>query len=281
MADIPGIDLILQYNSNVLEAQTDATLSSTRAVADAISKDNNFEVKKNGDGDWEISSTREFVDDTAKHAITNGNAELRLELDKDNDTTYQFETIPVLTSVTLSLEQDLSERSPGINDPVGWTYYVPTSRTFSVEAEGYYRDPANSDIYAALHDEREAGNNVGAEVDILGATFSGEVAHDSMDLEAGGGDVAGYSFSWQGSGEITQSGTIETTISDIIDLYLNQSKGTVSLRHRENGSDVTGSTYWEGDVYLSSWELTLERNEMPEISEELQGTGSLTRNQVT
>lgn len=132
-------------------------------------------------------------------------------------------------------------------------------------------------VYNLIHDARDNGENLGVVLTVLGVDFSGEVAADSMEIEAGSDDTAQYSLTWQGSGEVFKTGTAESTVDSLFDLYFNQSNATASLSNIEDGTDVSGSTYWEGNALLSTLEISLERNSFPEISTELQGDGILER----
>jgi len=186
--------------------------------------------------------------------------------------------LPGLQSITMELDQELDDTPPGINEATGWTYYTPLRQDYTLEVEGHYYDPEDSDVYDRLHTARDNGNNLAFILNIIGIDFVGEIAADSIDVEAGTDSKTTYSLSYGGSEEIDKIGTAETTIDALISLFFDQTTATVSLRHREDGTDVTGSTIWKGDAYLATFELALERNAYPEISSEYQGSGSLNRN---
>lgn len=190
---------------------------------------------------------------------------------------FKPETVPGLQNFTLSGEQDLNDVPPGVDEQVGWKNYVPLRRTWAVEAEGHYYDPANDSTYETIHTARDNGNNLGAVLTIMGADFTGYIAADGLDIEAGTDDNAAYSLSWAGSDVLEQFGTVESSVQGIIDLYFNQNTGTVGLRHEKDGTVVTGSTLWKGDAHLSSMEMELARNEFPTISTDFQGDGKLER----
>jgi len=118
---------------------------------------------------------------------------------------------------------------------------------------------------------------LGLELTILGLTFVGEIAADSMEIEAGTDDKAAYSLEWGGSEDYVKTGAPEATIDTLITMWTDQTENTASLRHQEGGTDVTGSTYWEGTTLLSSLEIELARDEFPTITTELQGSGKLER----
>jgi hypothetical protein len=272
--------MLIAQDSTAIAAQSGATLSTSTELAEAIVKSTNFSVKNSGDQDWTLSHEGQIEDDAGKHALTNGNAELRVKVDATDDSTDNpaLETVPGLQSITLSMEQELNETPPGIDQPTGWTYYTPLRRDWTLEIEGHYYDPADELIYQGLHDAIDAGGKLDAELDLFGLTFTGAIANDSREIEAGTDDNAAYSFSFGGSDTLSKSGSIESTISSLLDLYFNQASATVALQHRENESVVTGSTAWTGDAYISSLEIELARNAYPQISGEFQGDGSLSRN---
>jgi len=54
---------------------------------------------------------------------------------------FKPQTLPGLQSATLSLEHELDDTPPGIDEPVGWTYYTPLRRDYTLSAEGHYYDP--------------------------------------------------------------------------------------------------------------------------------------------
>ena len=271
--------MLVAIDSTAVIAQSSATLSTSSELAEAIDKSSNFTQQHPGDQDWTLSYEGNVTDDTGKHALANGNASLDVEVDATDDSTDNptMETIPGLQSLTLTMEQELMETPPGVDEANGWTYREPLGRTWSVEAEGHYYDPADNLVYSAIHDARDAGNTLPADLAVMGLTFSGDIASDSMEIEAGSDDAASYSLSYGGSGDLSKTGTAESTISSLMDLYFNQSVATAYLRHEEDGSVVTGSTAWKGDAYLSSLEISLERNAHPTISAEFGGDGSLSR----
>jgi hypothetical protein len=338
--EIPGINLLVEVGGTAVVAQSNATLSTSTELAEAIVKSTNFTKQNSGDQDWTLSYEGQFTESDGDHALTDGKASLKVgdptgitavddtsdvfttSEDKSTDWTsgdtvyviqssgnngeysiasisgtdvtvnetisdstadgriFNPDVVPGVQSLSLNLEQELNDVPPGINETVGWTNYVPLRRTFSVEADGHYYDPTDEATYETIHTARDNGDNLGGVVTVMGVDFFGEIAADSMDIEAGTDDNASYSLSWAGSGEIDRNGTAETTIDSLVSLYFDQSTATASLRHVEDGTDVTGSTYWSGTTYLSTLEVALERGEYPELSTELQGDGQLTRNTV-
>jgi hypothetical protein len=191
---------------------------------------------------------------------------------------FKPQTLPGLQSVTLDLEQELDDTPPGIDEPTGWSYYTALRRDYSMSAEGHYYDPGNEPTYAEVHDARDAGETLAVELTILGLTFVGEIAASSMEIEAGTDDKAQYALEWGGSEDYVKTGTPEATIDTLITMWTDQTENTASLRHQEGGTDVSGSTFWEGTTLLSSLEIELARDEFPSIATELQGDGALTRN---
>jgi len=343
MADeVPGINMLIAQAGTAIAAQSGATLSTSTELAEAIVKSTNFSVKNSGDQDWTLSHEGQIEDDTGKHALTNGNAALRipgesvsissvdttnnvftLSSDKsdswsagdvvrisestDNDGRYtiasisgvdvtveedvtdstgdgtmtRLPAIPGLQSITLSMEQELNETPPGIDAATGWSYYTPLRRDWTIEMDGHYYHPQNDPTYKTVNDAIDEGEQLDATLDVLGLTFSGAIANDSREIEAGTDDNAAYSFSFGGSDTLSKSGSAESTISSLLDLYFNQSSATVALKHKVDGSVVKPSTTWSGSAYISSLEIELARNEYPSISGEFQGDGALTREPQT
>jgi predicted secreted protein len=282
--EVSGINMLVEVGGTGVVAQSGATVSTTSELAEAITKDSNFTTQDSGDQEWTLSYEGQMTDDTGKQALANGNVDLQVEVDATDDSTDnpQYEPISGLQSVTLNLEQELNSVPPGIDQPVGWKGYVPLRRSFSIDAEGHYLDPASDLVYDAVLDAKNNGKRLPAKLNVFGGTFEGSIATDSMELDAPADDNASFSFSWGGSGDLTQSGTVETTIDSILSLYFNQTTATVNLRQKDSdGNDVSASTYWEGDAHLSNFEISMERSAYPEISTELQGDGALSRNQVT
>jgi len=277
--EIPGINMLVAVDGTAVVAQSNATLTTSPELAEAVVKNTNFTEQRSGDQDWSLSYEGQITDDQAKHALSNGNAGLDVEVDLGSG--LAFEPVPGLQTITLTLEQELTSVPPGINEATGWVYYVPLRRSWSVEVEGHYYDPGGStdgeQVYQKIHEARDAGDTLPAEVSVLGATMAGDIAADSMDVEAGTDDQASYALSFMGSGAVTKNGTFETTIASLIDLYFNQSEATAALRHETDGSVVSGSTLWEGTALVSSLEIELARNAYPTLSAELQGDGELTR----
>jgi hypothetical protein len=335
--EISGINLLVTQGGTAIVAQTNATLTSTAELVEAVVKSTNFSVKNSGDQSWTLSHEGQITDDTGKHALSNGNAsigigskslsitsvdtsadtvtvgstpdglfagdEFEITGSTGNDDTYTVEsissdtitvegsigdstadgtvdyapTLPGVQSITLSLEQELQEAPPGINEAPAWDYLTPLRRDWTIEVEGHYYDPANSPVFSDIHAARDAGNNLPVELDVLGLTFTGDIAADEFEVEAGTDDTATHSFSFGGSDTLTKNGTSETTIGALLDLYFNQTSATVALEHRTNGSVVTGSTKWTGDAYVSTLDIELGRNEYPTISAEYMGDGALDR----
>jgi len=272
MASIPAINMLIAQGSTAITAQSGATLSVSNELAEAIVKNTNFTVQNSGDQDWTLSHEGQITKDTGKHALANGEASLKIKPDST------LEILPGLQSITLSMEQELNETPPGIDEANGWKNYVPLRRSWTVEAEGHYYDPANESVYESLHAARDNGNVLEAEVNLFNLTFAGDLAADGMELEAGTDDNAMYSLSFAGSDTLTKSGTPESTIGSLLDLYFNQSSANVALQHRKNGSVVASSTEWTGSAYINSMEIEIARSEFPTVSAEYQGDGALNRN---
>jgi len=275
--EISGVNVLAGANGTALPAQSDATLTTEPELVETILKDSNFPVKRSGDLDWMLSYEGLLRDDTGKEALTNGEASLDLSLDINGDGTETPETVPGLQSVTLSLEQTLDDVPPGIDQPTGWNFYQPSNRDWTIETEGHYYDPEDSDIYDKIFQRPRDGEVIGADLNVFGLTFSGDLATDSVEREAGTDGQASVSLSFGGSDEITKSGSTEAPISAILDAYFNQTVLTSFFRHIKGGNVVSGSTSWEGDTYLSTAEITLERDAYPQLSYEVQGHGKLKR----
>jgi hypothetical protein len=277
--EISGINMLVAQGGTAIVDQTDATLTSSPELAEAITKNTNFVNRLPGDQDWTLSFEGQIPDDTGADALTNGNAGLDVEVDIGSGAS--FEPIPGIQTLTLTLDQELSEVPPGISEATGWSYYVPLRQDWEVEPEAHYYDPSGSDdgnlVLAEVHTARENGDALPAEVSVLGVTFTGDLAADEFELAAGTDDPASQTLPFMGSGELTRSSSFESTIEALIDLFFTQSTATVGLRHEENGSIVTESTFWNGNAYLASAEITLERNSFPTLSAEFQGDGALSR----
>jgi predicted secreted protein len=284
MADeIPGINMIVAREGTAITDQTDATLSSTPEVAESVVKDTGFPNRLPADQDWTISLETQIPDSAGKDALVNGNAGLEVNVDATDDSTDnpQLESVEGIQSLTLTLDQDLQEVPPGISDATGWTYYIALRRMWEVDVDAHYYDPepdnTGANVYEALHEARENGNSVSAELTLLGSIFSGDLVADDFELAAGTDDPASQSLPMMGTGAVSLSTNLETTIDGLIQMYFDQSTATVALQHEEGGSVVSPSTIWEGDAYLANAEITLERNAFPTLSAELQGTGPLSR----
>lgn len=273
--EIPGINVVVAQGGTAIVDQQDATLTSTPELAESVVKNTNFPNRLPGDQDWTLSLEGQIPDDTGKDALANGNAGLQVEVDTGSGLAY--ETVAGVQSLTLTLEQEFGSVPPGIDEATGWSYYVPLRQSWEVDVEAHYYDPANEAVYEAIHGAREAGEVVPGKLNVLGVTMEGDLAADEFELSAGTDDPASQSLPFMGSGSVSQTSSFESTIEGLVGLYFSQSTATMALQHREGGSPVTGSTSWEGDGYLSSAEISLERNAFPTLSTEIQGNGPLER----
>jgi hypothetical protein len=280
---IPGINLLVAQGGTAIIDQLDATLTATPELAEAVTKNTNFVNRLPGDQDWTISFEGQIPDDTGANALVNGNAGLQVEVDitDDNTDNPQLERVEAIQSLTLSLDQELSEVPPGINQPVGWNGYTPLRQDWEAEVESHYEDPSGDTdgeaVYQEIHKARENGNALTAKLSVLGVDFDGSIVADEFELAAGTDDPATQTLPFMGSGALTKTSAFESTVDALLSLYFNQNTATMALRHEEGGSVVTGSTKWEGSAYISTIEITLERDSFPTISAELQGDGALSR----
>lgn len=279
--EISGINMLVLQAGTAITDQTDATLTSTPEVAESITKNTNFPNRLPGDQDWMISLDTQIPRSSGEDALVNGNAGLEVEVDTTDDATDNptLQQVPGVQSLTLTLDQELQSVPPGIADTTGWNYYVALRQSWEIEVEGHYYDPSNSadGVYDKIHEAREQGEPVPGTVTVLGVTMEGDLVADDFELASGTDDPASQSLPFMGTGEIVQTSSFETSLEELLALYFGQNTATVALQHTKNGSVVTGSTLWQGDAFLSSAEITLERNSFPELSAELQGTGSLDR----
>ena len=279
-SEISGINMVLVQGGTALTDQTSATLTSTPELAESVVKNTNFPNRLPGDQDWTLSLESQIPDEEGKDALVNGSASVDLKVDTTDDSTGspQLETLPGVQSLTVSLDQELQEVPPGIDEATGWSYYVALRQDYEIEVEGHYYDPENdSAIYEAVHEARENGNTLEGEINVLGVTLAGSFAADDFELAAGTDDPATQTLPFMGSGGLTQTGSFESSVDGLLDLFFSQNTATVGLQHEKDETVVSGSTIWQGDAFLSSAELTLERNSFPSLSAELQGTGALSR----
>jgi len=271
---IPGVNFILFAGGTAVVAQSNATLSPTRDVAEYVDKNVNAPARKGGDQSWTLSHEGVLVESDDSLILGNENASLELD---DGTGSSTFLTLPSVTSITINMEQELNEVLPGLEQPTGYKYYDPLRTDFSVEFEAYYRDPANSTDWDQFHSVMDSGDETPAKVTAGPLTFSGDVVAESIEIEAGEDDTTMLTGTLQGSRGLSQTGTAPTTLGTILDAYFQQQAVMLALKNLESGSPVSGSTVWEGSAHISTATIELARNEFPSFSAEFQGDGALSR----
>ena len=273
--ELSGSNILVGAAGTAMPAQTTATLTTEPELVETIVKNANAPIKRSGDLQWNISAEGKLRDDAGKAGLSNGEVALKADLDLNDDGTETTETIPGLQSVTLSLDQELEQVPPGIDQPTGWRFFSRQELDWTLEMEGHYYDPESNDVYDALYQKPRDGGVIAGTLEVFGLTFNGDLAVDSIEREADTDGPAMVSFSFGGSDLLTQSGSSEAPISDLLSSYFDQQTVSSFFRPIQNGSPQTGTTSWEGDAWLSTAELTLERDAYPNFSYEVQGDGAL------
>jgi len=273
--EISGINLLLALGGTAVAAQSSATLTASQELVEIITK-NEFGFTSNlpGDQSWSVSHDSFLTKDTGDHFLAIGEASFSI------DVGGTMTVVPGIQSVSLGLTQELTETPPGIDEATNWTYRRPSRRSFSVDVDGHYYDPAteSNGTYEAILTAKDNGDNLPFELQVGGLTFTGTLAPGDLEIESGAdGDNATYSLSFAGDGEITKTGTSETSIGKVLDAYFTQALWTVVLRHEVDGTQVDGSTEWTGDAYLSEATIDIERGDQVSLSADFQGDGALTR----
>lgn len=279
--EVPDVYFVLFNNATAITAQSEAELTTTADIVDVLVKnDLGFMGKLSGDNEWSISHTGFLVTDTGAHFLVGKNNTASLSVDTGGGT---FAPIEGIQSASLTLTQELAETPPGIDEDVTWRNYRPTRRMWSLEAEGFYYNLSDSATYQAFVDAKENGENIDIELTVAGLTFAGSLAPEDFSITAGSsGENATVSISGQGHQVLTQTGTAETTIGNLLDAYFNQSLLSVEFQQLDaSGAQVDQSTVWAGDVYLSEATIDIARNEQVELSLDLQGDGALTNSTYT
>lgn len=271
--EISGINLLLALDGTAVAAQSNATLSASQEIVEIITKNEfGFTSNLSSDQSWSVSHDGYLTKESGDHFLAIGEATFSI------DVGGTMTVVPGIQSVSLSLTQELTETPPGIDEATNWTYRRPSRRSFSIDVDGHYYDPADEPTYDAILDAKDAGETLDFELTVAGLTFTGSLAPGDLEIEAGAdGDNATYSLSSAGDGEIIKTGTSETSIGKVLDAYFTQAMWTVLLKHEVDGTQVDGSTEWTGDAYLSEATLDIERGDQVSLSADFQGDGALTR----
>ena len=276
-AELSGSNILVGAAGTAMPAQTTATLTTEPELVETIVKNANAPIKRSGDLQWNISAEGKLRDDAGKAGLSNGEVALKADLDLTDDGTETTEIIPGLQSVTLSLDQELEQVPPGIDQPTGWRFFSPQELDWTLEMEGHYYDPESNDVYDALYQKPRNGEVIAGTLEVFGLTFNGDLAVDSIEREADTDGPGMVSFSFGGSDLLTKSGSSEAPISELLTSYFDQQTVPSFFRPMQSGNPQTGTTSWKGDAWLSTAELTLERDAYPNFSYEVQGDGALNR----
>lgn len=81
--EIPGINMLVAIGGTAVIAQSNATLTTTPELAEAIVKATNFTKQVSGDQEWALSYEGQITTQAGKHALANGNAGLKVGDESD------------------------------------------------------------------------------------------------------------------------------------------------------------------------------------------------------
>lgn len=276
---IVGVNLLSKIGGTLIGAQTDASLSASQDLREAITKQNSgFIGHLSGKQDWSVSHSGLVLNDSGSKFIANGNGKLELDIPDGSGGTQTVE-VPRLSSIDLSLTQNLAETG-GLDQPL-WTYRRPAERSVGIDIEGSYLDP-NSTI-GAVYDEiwtaKDNSDVIPFTLTIASKTLTGSIAPGDLEIGAStGGEDATISVSFMADEQVTQGGTaFDSSVSMILDAFFNQTEISFAMEHQSSGTAVTGSTAYEGNGYLADASISIPDGEEVTMDANFNANGPLSR----
>jgi len=274
-----GANIILIYDETEVGGQTGATLNLSANVTDVNTKDTGiYRNTLEGLQSWSIDAEQLYTEDDGTHLVAaDGNAQIEI--------TYDGSTEVVQGLDTLDLSLSANPESVGaLTDPL-FESNIITGLQSEISMSGAYFDPkaTSGAAYDLLLTAQEARDTVDVTITFGALVLAFSVRAGDWSLDAPGDQSrATIDFTLPSEGTITDNtvdGSLDTALQGILDAWFGPSKLLARIDLQENyaGARVAGSTYWEGDVWITTFDVSASFGDPVEISATLTGDGELER----
>jgi len=276
-----GANILLVAGGTLIGGQTGATLNLSAGVTDINTKDTGlYRNTLEGLQSWSIDSEQLYTEDDGSHDVA-ADGKVQIELTYDGST----EVIKGLDTLDMSLTA--TPDSVGAFEDSLWEENIITGLEAEVSTSGAYFDPEATDgaAYKLLLAAQEARDTVDAVVTFDALTLALSLRPGDWSLDAPGDQSrASIDFTLLSEGTITDNtvaASLDSGLQALIDAWIAPSTVTASVEIQDTygGSRLAGSTYWDGDVWVTGIDLSASFGDPFEVSATLTGNGPLTRNQ--
>jgi len=275
----------------VQESLSDTTIGGYLAYRLKIPGETNAEINKNfgqldtGDKETDlwgdsINGTREWdVSAEVLHTESNGehkapfNDIVKMEVTVGG-TTYKASG---MDDLSLTLSAELDDRA-GFEDDE-WRRVFIVGLAMELTTSGVYFDPQSTqgEFYQYLKQEAQAGNPISFTLTFAGLEFTGELQVSDWTLSApADNERASIDFSYQESGEITSSGSIETGLDLLISAFFNgDNVHLLAEKTNNDGTREAGATRYSGEAVIEELAFEASRDSPLTHSYSFMGDGPL------
>jgi hypothetical protein len=275
MANIKGVNLVLDIGANYLIGQTQASLELPENINELAKKeDQEWGATQQGQKAFNVTGGTILQDNTSENPV-GANGVVTLSLNGTD--------LLGLNSLEATFGNGFTERGD-LEDSL-WRKITVSEKNLDISASGFYQDPNTTD--GSGLDEvltaKENGNTISFTLDVDDLTFSGDLRPGDLTIDAPErGDDVEVDIDFQHDGVITlNSGSLDTGQDAILNAWFDETLVTANMEHISGdpvGSNpVDGSTEYEGDTLVEEVTLSAERAEPLEMEFDLAGDGSLNR----
>ena len=271
---ITGINFLLKAGGTTVGGRRGATLNMGADSIDISTADDNaWRHTLQGLKDWGVDFDGLFYEG-ATPAATDGHGG-KIEVSADGGTTWQ--ELEEMRGLSLELAMDTIDRSS--HQTAKHTAILPSTRSWTMNASGLYLDPAGTGGAAQklVWDAYDSGNELQVRLAFgdEGSTYTGASRVTSAPLSAPYDDMAGVDFTFESNDALTQAiANADTGLDELLTHFFAADPAPLTVLFT---TDVTGSTEWTGNAFLTSATLTVPHDGPVDISGTLTGDEALTR----
>ena len=276
-----GADIIIVSDNTVIGGQTGATLNVTAGVTDINTKNLGlFRNTLEGLQSWSIDADQLYTEDDGAHLV-GANDEVLLELAYTGPPAF----VQGLDTLELSLTAT-PDAVGALTDPL-WESNIIAGLEAEISMSGSYFDPeaTSGEAYEMLLSAQEARETLEATIIFGNLSLQFDVRPGDWSLDAPGDQTrASIDFTLPSEGTIVNNTTDESLDAGwqgLLDAWFDPSKllTRVELQEDYDGPRVDGSTYWEGEVWVTGLDVSATFGEPVDVSATLTGDGPLERKQ--
>lgn len=261
------------YFKPKIGGSTSATRTRTTSMVSVTNKDSSQYQEQ-------VAATQEETIEADAMFLESDEEQTGQGVSVELDSGSGFNSLQGVNSVTITVNMELITVANG--DTSRWAEREPSTRGVEYSIDRDYIDPENDTAYDELLTAFDNGNTIDLKITLqtFEITFAVDPTEEGVEAPFDGLTTSPLTLQSNGSETTISRANQQNGIGNLFSGIFSGCGHQMHVRYEHVDCDqaqVSGSTYWEGNYYPSTVEITLPVEDAADASLELMNDGSVTR----